>query len=73
MLITGGGGGEGATWVSFCWECAADLLEPLPYYSLFCGHIIDPILVNLGKKNFRNPNLVTFCLCIFLIKPFNLT
>ena len=34
-----GGGGEGGTWVNFCWVhvCAADLSEPLPQYSLFCG------------------------------------
>ena len=24
--------------------------KPLSYYSIFCGHIIDPILVTLGKK-----------------------
>ena len=39
----------GATWGNFCWVCAAGLSEPLPH-SLFCGHIIDPILVTLGKK-----------------------
>ena len=52
---------RGVTWANFWWACAACLSEPLPHYSLFCGHIIDPILVTLGKKrNFRNPNLVTF-------------
>ena len=56
-----GGWGGGGTWVNFRWVCAASLLEPLPHYSLFCGHIIDPILVTLrGKNNFRNPNLTTF-------------
>ena len=29
----------GGTWVNFCWVCAAGLSEPLPYYSLFCGHL----------------------------------
>ena len=33
-----GGAGE-ATWVNFCWVCAAGLLEPLPHYSLFCGQL----------------------------------
>ena len=31
----------GGTWVKFCWVCAAGLSEPLPHYSLFCGHFID--------------------------------
>ena len=65
--------GGGGTWVNFRWVCAASLLEPLPHYSLFCGHIIDPILVTLrGKITFRNPNLITFFSCIYLIEPFNL-
>ena len=33
--------GGGGTWVKFCWVCAAGLSEPLPHYSLFCGHFID--------------------------------
>ena len=33
------GGAGGDTWVNFCWVCAAGLLEPLPHYSLFCGHL----------------------------------
>ena len=45
------------TWVNFCWVCPAGLSEPLPHHSIFCGHIIDPILVTLGKTKFRNPNL----------------
>ena len=32
-------GGGGGTWDSFCWVCAAGLLEPLPHYSLFCGQL----------------------------------
>ena len=35
----GGGGGGGGTRVKFCWVCAAGLFEPLPHYSLFCGHL----------------------------------
>ena len=37
----GGGGGGGCTRVKFCWVCAAaaGLFEPLPHYSLFCGHL----------------------------------
>ena len=47
-----GGGGGGVTWANFCWVCACGLLEPLPHYSLFCGHIIDPSLFysHFGKK-----------------------
>ena len=45
------------TWVNFCWVCPAGLSEPLPHHSIFCGHIINPILVTLGKTKFRNPNL----------------
>ena len=46
----------------FCWVCAAGLSEPLPHYSLFCGYIVDPILIIFGEKSsFCNPNLVTFC------------
>ena len=33
------GGGGGDTRVKFCWVCAADLSEPLPHYSLFCGQL----------------------------------
>ena len=48
------------------------LLEPLPHYNLFCGQIQTPSQSLLGKCNFRDPNLVTFCLFICLIRPFNL-
>ena len=34
---------------NFCWECVAGLSEPLAHYSLFCGLIIDPILVTFGR------------------------
>ena len=52
-------GGGGVSWVNFCWVCAAGLSKPLPHYSLFCGNIIDPILVTLWEKsNFHNPTLV---------------
>ena len=33
------GGAGGGTWVNFCRVCAAGLSEPLPHYSLFCGHL----------------------------------
>ena len=42
--------GGGFTWVNFCWVCAAAIPESLPHYSLFCGHIIHPILVTLRRK-----------------------
>ena len=37
-------------------------------YSLFCGKIADSILATFGHIcNFRDPNLVTFYLCMYLI------
>ena len=72
MRLPGRGAG-GVTWVNFCCACAAGISETLPHYSLFCGHIIvNSILVTLGKKYSCNLNLVTFCLCIYLVKSFNL-
>ena len=44
-----GAGGGGVLWVNFCWVCGAGLSEPLPHYSLFCGHVIDHILDTFGK------------------------
>ena len=49
--------GGGGTWGNFCWVYVTGLSEPLPHYSLFCGHIIDPILVTLGKKWFSQSQL----------------
>ena len=45
-------GGGGVTWANFCWVCSSGLLEPLPHYSLLCGHIIDPSFFysHFGKK-----------------------
>ena len=47
--------------------------NPYPIIVYFVADI-DPIfVVILGKTDFRDPNLVyivTFCLCIYLIKPF---
>ena len=46
---------------------AAGLSEPLAHNSLFCGQLSTPILVTFGQlSNFRDPNLVTFYLCIYL-------
>ena len=45
-----GEGGGGYLGMVTCWVCAAGLSESLPHYSLFCGNVIDPILVFLGKK-----------------------
>ena len=39
MVLMPPGGGGGGTWVNFCWVCTADLSEPLPHYSLFCGQL----------------------------------
>ena len=33
-IISPGGGGGRATWVNFCWVCAAGLSEPLSHYSI---------------------------------------
>ena len=39
-----------------------------PNYILFCGKIADSILATFGHIcNFRDPNLVTFYLCMYLI------
>ena len=55
-------GGGGGSWVKFLLEmCRLSLRTPTPLV------YIDPILVTFGKKG----NLVAFCLCIYLIKPFN--
>ena len=63
--------GGGVTWVNFYWLRAAGLSEPLPDYILFCSQIWTPSLSLLGKCNFRDINLVAFCLRILLKKPFN--
>ena len=48
--------------------CPLDSQSPYPIYSLFCGQVIDAILVTFGQiHNFRHPNLVTFYLCIYPI------
>ena len=49
VACTRGGGVPGSI---FCWVCAAGLSEPLPHYSLFCGQIIDPILVTFWQMQF---------------------
>ena len=59
-MISGGGGG-GVLGLIFAVYVP---LASQPYYSLFSGHIMDPILVTCEKSNFRKPNLVTFCLCM---------
>ena len=40
----------GATWVNFCWVCAAGFLEPLLHYSLFCGQLQTPSQSLWGKN-----------------------
>ena len=74
LIFEGGGGGGGGTWVNFCWVCyvcAAGLLEPLPFNGVFCGRLQTPSQSRLGKCKFCDPNLVIFCLCIYLINPLN--
>ena len=57
----------GGTWVNVCWVCAAVLSEPLPHCSLFFSNYRPHLSHFLEKSNFRDPNLVTFYLCIYLI------
>ena len=61
------GGGGGYFWVNVCWACATSLSEPQPHYSLFFGQLQTLSQSLFGKCNFRDPNLVTFYLCIYLI------
>ena len=60
---------EGLLGRIFAGYVLAGLSEPLLHYSLFYGQVIDPILVTFGQivRNFRDPNLVTFSLCIYHI------
>ena len=62
-----GAGGLLVTWVNFCWVCTAGLSECLPHNSLFCGHIVDPILVTLGKKKLSQSQLSHF---LFMHQPY---
>ena len=40
MLHTASPGkGGGVSWINVCWVCTAGLSEPLPHYSLLCGHL----------------------------------
>ena len=45
-------------------------LRPLPYYGRFCRQIEIPFQSLMGKCIFRDPNLVTYCLLIYLVKAF---
>ena len=38
--LRSGGGGEGGTWIRFCWVCAAGISDPRPHYSLFLGYFV---------------------------------
>ena len=35
---------EKVTWIYFYWLCAAGLAVSLAHFSVFCGHITNPIL-----------------------------
>ena len=61
-------GAWGVDWVSFCWVCAAGISQRLPHYSLYYGTNLKSLL---GKCNSCNPNLFSYCLCIYLKKLFN--
>lgn len=60
-----------ATWANFCWLCAAGLSNPNPIKVYFLASYRPHLKSLLDKCNFGDPNLVIFCLCICLIKPFN--
>ena len=63
--------GREATWVNFCWVCVVGLSEPLPHHFLFLAKY-RPHLGHFWEKcTFHDPNLVTFCSCMYLINPFN--
>ena len=81
FFLGGGGGGarggvgvrQGGIWVNyFCWDwvhvCACMCCWPLRTPTLLKSILwpIDPI-----SSIFEDPILVTFCLCIYLIQPFN--
>lgn len=53
-----------------CESSFVGLSESFPHHSLFCGQLYTPRLPLLGKSNFCYPNIVTLCLQIYLIKPF---
>ena len=60
--------GGGVLGLFFAGYVPAGLAEPLPHYSVFCGQVIDAILVTFGQiHNFRDPDLVTFYICIYPI------
>ena len=52
---------------NFCWLRAAGLSEPLPHYSLFCGQIINPILVTFWQMQFSWSQLSHF---LFMALPY---
>ena len=62
----GGGGLMGGLWVTWVIGLIFAGYVPLAFQNPY------PFLVTLGKKGTCNPSLVTFCLCIYLIMPFNL-
>ena len=66
ILLSGG-----VLWLILLGMCRWPLRAPTPLQSILWP-IIDPILVTFRQIcNFRDPNLVTFYLCIYLINPLN--
>ena len=59
-------GGAGGTWVNACCVCAAGLPYPILVY--FVANY-RPHLSHFLECNFRDPNLVTFYLFIYLVNP----
>ena len=67
----GGGGGREVLELLFTGYVPLASKSPYPIWSILWP-IIDPILVTFGQIcNFRDPNLVTFYLCVYLIDPLN--
>ena len=60
--------GGGVLGLFFAGHVPAGLSEPLPHYSLFCGQVIDAILVTFGQiHNFSRSQLSHF---LFMYVPY---
>ena len=65
--LSASGEGLGGTWVIFAGYVPLGSQSPYPII-VYSAAIVDPIFVNFGQTcNFRDPSLVTFYLCIYLI------
>ena len=51
----------GATWVNFCWVCAAGLSEPLPHYRPHVSHLWANIPQIPTCQNLLTPEISQMC------------